>query len=284
MALLHYLHLIYELTLTSTSTPSNKLKLITAIIALLTFKYRSHAIGTRRRDDLKEPKGAVPFLGHMPLMASIPGTRLHDTFLKNYRELGPVWSISLPGIGRMIHGDSPELVEHVSKTNFEAYEKGEHFNEALGDIFGKGQSKKTQRNSKMLCCLCVCVCVCVVILHAHGIFCCMIFRSMHYSLSLFDQDTVVGTLTPNSHFLLSYHDPFTSLPIGIISTDGEDWKSKRKQATQVFNIKVFREYSSEMFSKESQKVVDYLDKAATSGAVVDFHELMHAFALDSFGR
>ncbi|KAG0055750.1 hypothetical protein BGZ89_002283 [Linnemannia elongata] len=115
MALLHYVHLLYQHTLAlaagyTTSTPSNKLKLPAALVALLTYKYRSHAIGTHRRDDLKEPKGAVPFFGHMLLMASVPGTKLHDTFLKNYRELGPVWSISLPGIGRMIEGDSPELI------------------------------------------------------------------------------------------------------------------------------------------------------------------------------
>ncbi|KAH7038669.1 hypothetical protein BKA57DRAFT_520532 [Linnemannia elongata] len=73
----------------------------------------------------------------MLLMASVPGTKLHDTFLKNYRELGPVWSISLPGIGRMIEGDSPELIEHVVMTNFSAYEKGDYFNTALGDIFRK---------------------------------------------------------------------------------------------------------------------------------------------------
>lgn len=39
----------------------------------------------------------------------------------------------------MIQGDSPELMEHVVKTNFSAYEKGDHFNTALGDIFGKGR-------------------------------------------------------------------------------------------------------------------------------------------------
>ncbi|KAF9273113.1 hypothetical protein BGZ88_004055 [Linnemannia elongata] len=103
MALLHYVHLLYQPTLalaagSTTSTPSNKLKLLAALVALLNYKYRSHAIGARRRDDLKEPKGAVPFFGHMLPMASVPGTKLHDTFLKNYRELGPLWSISLPGI------------------------------------------------------------------------------------------------------------------------------------------------------------------------------------------
>ncbi|KAF8944072.1 hypothetical protein BGZ47_004703 [Haplosporangium gracile] len=210
MAFLHILHYLYQHILTlvgsTTSTTTNKLKLIAALVALLTYKYRSHAIGTRRRDDLKEPKGAVPFFGHMFLMASIPGAKLHDTFVKNYRELGPVWSISLPGIGRMIQGDTPEMIEHVSKTNFWAYEKGEHLNNALGDVFGKG----------------------------------------------------------------------------VILTDGDEWKRQRKEITQVLNIKLFREYSGEALNKAGQKVIDYLDMAAASGSVVDFHELMHAFTLDSF--
>ncbi|KAG0051992.1 hypothetical protein BGZ90_006611, partial [Linnemannia elongata] len=76
MALLHYFHLLYQHTLalaadSTTSTPSNKLKILVDLVALLTYKYRSHAIGTRRRDDLKEPKGAVPFFEHMLLMASV---------------------------------------------------------------------------------------------------------------------------------------------------------------------------------------------------------------------
>ncbi|KAG0277067.1 hypothetical protein BGZ95_006577 [Linnemannia exigua] len=123
----------------ATTTKSNKLKLFFAFLALLTYKYRAHAIGTRRRSDLKSPKGAIPFLGHMPLLASIHGTKLYDFFEKNYRELGPVWSISLPFIGRMIQGDSPELIEHVLKHNFWAYEKGPILIDAVNDLLGKGE-------------------------------------------------------------------------------------------------------------------------------------------------
>ncbi|KAG0271901.1 hypothetical protein BGZ95_000226 [Linnemannia exigua] len=205
MTITYLLRSLFE----KTSTGPNRLKFLLAFITLATYKYRSHAIGTRRRDDLKAPKGAVPFLGHLLLMASIPGTKLHDSFfLKNYRELGPVWSISLPGIGRMIQGDTPEMVEYVNKSNFAAYEKGTHFNIALAGLLGKG----------------------------------------------------------------------------IINTDGEEWKSRRKQTTQIFNIKVFREYSGDMLNIQAPKVMEYLNKAASSGSVVDFQELMYSFTLDSFGN
>lgn len=50
---------------------TNGLKLLLTTIALYLHKYRSHAVGTRPRRDLKQPKGAVPLLGHMPLIASV---------------------------------------------------------------------------------------------------------------------------------------------------------------------------------------------------------------------
>ncbi|KAH7038666.1 hypothetical protein BKA57DRAFT_539711 [Linnemannia elongata] len=126
-----------------------QLKLFFTLLALLTYKYRSHAIGTRRRPDLKEPKGTVPFFGHMILMASMPSTDLYDYFERTYRELGPVWSISLPGIGRMIQGDTPEMLEHVLKTNFWAYHKGSHFTGSMGDVMGKVRTTTQSHSSAM---------------------------------------------------------------------------------------------------------------------------------------
>lgn len=116
---------------------TNNIKLLLALSAFFLYKYRSNAFGTRRRADLKAPKGAVPILGHASLMASIPGTKLYDFYEKNYNELGPVWSISLPFF-RMIQGDSPELIEHVLKNNFWAYEKGPVVRDCFDDLFGKG--------------------------------------------------------------------------------------------------------------------------------------------------
>ncbi|KAK3815803.1 MAG: cytochrome P450 [Linnemannia gamsii] len=189
------------------ATRTNNLKLLFALSTYFLYKYRSHAIGTRRRDDLKEPKGTYPFLGHMPLLAMIPGTKLYDFFEKNYNELGPVWSISLPVIGRMIQGDTPEMVEHVLKSNFWAYEKGPLLKGALGDLFGSG----------------------------------------------------------------------------IFASDGATWKFQRKQASHIFNVKAFREYTSDVFVKEAEKVLEYLGKAADAGTEIDFHALMLHFTLDSFG-
>lgn len=195
-------------TLLQNGPKANNAKIVAAVVALLLFKYRSHAVGTRPRRELKQPRGAVPLLGHMPLMLSIPGTKLYDFFVKQNEELGPVWSISLPIIGRMIQGDTPEMVEHVLKTNFWAYEKGPIFYSAMGDLFGNG----------------------------------------------------------------------------IFNVDGHEWKMQRRLASHIMNVKAFREYTSDVFVKEGEKVIEYLGKAADAGTVVDFHLLMLQFTLDSFGR
>lgn len=71
--------------------------------------------------------------------------------------------------------------------------------------------------------------------------------------------------------------------IGIFASDGADWKFQRKLASHVFNVKAFREYTSDVFVTEGKKVIDYLGKAADEGTIVDFHALMLHFTLDSFG-
>ncbi|KAG0320034.1 hypothetical protein BGZ99_004717 [Dissophora globulifera] len=74
----------------------------------------------------------------MPLLASVPDTELYQFFEKQNNELGPVWSISLPGFGRMIQIDTPENVEHVLKVNFWNYEKGPTFKGIMQDLAGNG--------------------------------------------------------------------------------------------------------------------------------------------------
>ncbi|KAF9431942.1 hypothetical protein BGZ76_011497, partial [Entomortierella beljakovae] len=189
------------------ATKSNNLKIVAAIAAFFIFKYRSHAIGTHPRRDLKQPKGALPFVGHMALMLSIPGTQLYDFFIKNNEELGPVWSFSIPFLGRLIEGDSPEMVEHVLKTNFWSYEKGPIMRYTMSDLFGAG----------------------------------------------------------------------------IFIIDGHEWRFQRKLASHIFNVKAFREYTSETFVVEGRRVVEHLTRAADEGTIVDLHDIFLKFTLDSFG-
>ncbi|KAF9996428.1 hypothetical protein BGZ65_007979, partial [Modicella reniformis] len=69
-----------------------------AFVVLFVYRHRSQAVGTRQRGDLKQPKGALHILGHLPLLAFIPESDMYQFI--------------------------PENVEHVIKTNFWGSAKG----------------------------------------------------------------------------------------------------------------------------------------------------------------
>ncbi|KAG2195561.1 hypothetical protein INT47_001308 [Mucor saturninus] len=70
---------------------------------------------------------------------------------------------------------------------------------------------------------------------------------------------------------------------GIFNANGEVWRYQRKAASHIFNVKNFRDEFTSVFVKEMLVMCDHiLDKAANEGSVVDFHELMFKFTLDSF--
>ncbi|CAO3570765.1 unnamed protein product [Mortierella alpina] len=71
---------------------------------------------------------------------------------------------------------------------------------------------------------------------------------------------------------------------GIFSADGEHWKWQRKLASQIFSVKAFRHYTSDVFCREAQIAIDYLNAAADSGRVVDMQQLFYCYTLDSFGE
>ncbi|CEP14836.1 hypothetical protein [Parasitella parasitica] len=70
---------------------------------------------------------------------------------------------------------------------------------------------------------------------------------------------------------------------GIFNANGEQWKYQRKTASHIFNIKNFRDLFTEVFVKELDIMCKgVLDKAVALNQVVDFHDTMFKFTLDSF--
>ncbi|KAG1115501.1 hypothetical protein G6F42_013920 [Rhizopus arrhizus] len=70
---------------------------------------------------------------------------------------------------------------------------------------------------------------------------------------------------------------------GIFNANGEKWKYQRKAASHIFNVKNFRDEFTDVFVKEMLVMCNQiLDKSAQDGSIVDFHELMFKFTLDSF--
>lgn len=122
---------------TTGTTKANTRKLLLSVLLIILYRYRSNAIGTHCRPDLKGPR-ALPLLGHTLLMAKVPGTALYEFFEKLHDTYGPVWSITVPNVGRLIQGDTPELVDYVLRTNFWNYEKSDWLRGILGDVFGTG--------------------------------------------------------------------------------------------------------------------------------------------------
>ncbi|KAF9940795.1 hypothetical protein BGZ75_005922 [Mortierella antarctica] len=71
---------------------------------------------------------------------------------------------------------------------------------------------------------------------------------------------------------------------GIFGADGQHWKWQRKLASHIFNVKAFRNYTSDVFCEEGDLVLNYLGTKADSGEVVDLQELFYKYTLDSFGE
>ncbi|KAG0172070.1 hypothetical protein DFQ28_011683 [Apophysomyces sp. BC1034] len=70
---------------------------------------------------------------------------------------------------------------------------------------------------------------------------------------------------------------------GIFNANGESWKYQRKTASHIFNVKNFRDQFTDVFVQQ----IDYMSEhiwqpAVENGTVVDFHDVMFKFTLDSF--
>ncbi|OZJ05176.1 hypothetical protein BZG36_02221 [Bifiguratus adelaidae] len=72
---------------------------------------------------------------------------------------------------------------------------------------------------------------------------------------------------------------------GIFNADGKEWKWQRKTASQIFNVKNFRDLFTEIFVDEiAYMKQNIFDVAADRQEAIDFHSIMFKFTLDSFVR
>ncbi|KAJ3069841.1 hypothetical protein HDU99_002825 [Rhizoclosmatium hyalinum] len=82
-------------------------------------------------------------------------------------------------------------------------------------------------------------------------------------------------------FQAAFHD---LLGHGIFNADGEEWKSQRKLAANIFNVKNFKDYVRNVFSAEMQAFSEILDGYAETGKPFDLQEYFFRFTFDSFTR
>ncbi|KXS10317.1 cytochrome P450 [Gonapodya prolifera JEL478] len=69
---------------------------------------------------------------------------------------------------------------------------------------------------------------------------------------------------------------------GIFAADGDEWKVQRKVASNIFNVKNFRDFYSPIFHHDATQVVRHLEQASKIGAFIDIHDLLLRSTLDSF--
>ncbi|KAI9010412.1 cytochrome P450 [Phycomyces nitens] len=179
---------------------------VLGVLIILALKYPDRAVFTKRRDDVPTVKG-LPLVGHLfnMLMNKHRILELQQEAFDSTKSLTLVMS-SL-GLPPGIITIDPRNVEHVLKTNFANYVKGEWFNYCTEHLLG------------------------------HGIF----------------------------------------------NANGEQWRWQRKAASLIFNVKNFRDQFTDVFMDEIEIMCsETLDKAVESGEVIDLHDQMYRFTLDSF--
>ncbi|KAG0001752.1 hypothetical protein BGZ80_010674 [Entomortierella chlamydospora] len=194
--------------LTKVFSRSNISKTLGAYLLFIIFKYRDCAYGVRRRPDLPGPRGD-PLLGNTIGMLKRLRTENYQQQTENHEvKYGRCYSVSFPGVGRIINISDPEMIEHVLKGNFWAYVKGPFLRKTLEPLVGQG----------------------------------------------------------------------------IFGADGEHWRWQRKLASHIFNVKSFRTYTSDVFCREANLVIDYLSTVADTEKIVDLQSIFYLFTLDSFGE
>ncbi|KAG0265249.1 hypothetical protein BGZ95_003379 [Linnemannia exigua] len=213
-------------------------------------KYRHTSISANPRSDLPGPKGH-PLIGNTIEMAQRPPGSTHQRQMGFHKQYGKVFSLTVLGLGRVIHVRDPQAVDHILRVNFWAYEKGGFFRETLRPIFGNGifsadgQHWRWQRKA------------------ASKIFNVNWYRT--YTSTIFRQE---------SQLVINYFHRITDTSMSSKSTAIAP--TEINTAPLVEDISVLIPPASPL--KENRVLLDPASK------VIDLQNIFLLFTLDSFGR
>ncbi|KAF9342998.1 hypothetical protein BGX26_006459, partial [Mortierella sp. AD094] len=111
---------------------------VLGIVIAAIAKYPDRAMFTRARPDLKDKAvPGWPLLGNLPQGLLEKENQLY-VIKSGFDYFGDVFSLTVPLRGRLIAINNPELIEHILKTNFNNYIKGEVFSKQVIDMLGGG--------------------------------------------------------------------------------------------------------------------------------------------------
>ncbi|KAJ3154135.1 hypothetical protein HK101_001683 [Irineochytrium annulatum] len=71
---------------------------------------------------------------------------------------------------------------------------------------------------------------------------------------------------------------------GIFNSDGARWKSQRKTAANIFNVKSFKHFVEKVFADEMSLLTSHLHNASTTSQPIDLQDLFFRFTLDGFAK
>ncbi|KAI1314587.1 hypothetical protein EDD11_001970 [Mortierella claussenii] len=118
-------------------TRTNASKFLGVYILFILFKYRRTVLGVRPRPELKGPSG-LPLIGNFWGSITRPRNKVLVDQVKNHETYGKVYTVTIPFVGRIINIMDPDMLDHVLRVNFWAYEKGPRFKEGLQPLVGDG--------------------------------------------------------------------------------------------------------------------------------------------------
>ncbi|KAF9925370.1 hypothetical protein FBU30_004809 [Linnemannia zychae] len=119
------------------SQKQNSSKLVLAYVLYLVYKYRRSVLFVHPRPDIPGPRG-LPLIGNFWEMATVRRDDFLQSQERNFAKYGKVYTMAIPGVGRTITFKDPEIMDHVLKTNFWNYEKGELTRKIAAPLAGKG--------------------------------------------------------------------------------------------------------------------------------------------------
>ncbi|CAO3678528.1 unnamed protein product [Umbelopsis ramanniana] len=108
-----------------------------AVIGALAAKYNDRAVFHPARADIARHPG-WPLIGNLPMLLQYKD-KIYDFFAEGFDEThSATIYLSALGMPMQIGTSDPVNVEYILKTNFENYEKGPTFHNAMNDLFGHG--------------------------------------------------------------------------------------------------------------------------------------------------
>ncbi|KAG0365346.1 cytochrome P450 [Gamsiella multidivaricata] len=118
-------------------TRSNLSKIIGAYVLYIIFKYRKSVYGVPTRTDIPGP-WCIPLFGNLFQVLTLPRDQVLQRQTFHHQKYGKAYAMTIPGVGRIINIADPDMVDHMLRVNFWAYEKGPHLRTALAPLVGEG--------------------------------------------------------------------------------------------------------------------------------------------------